>query len=306
MFRYFKLNLQTLVACIGRMWKTPLATLFTIVCVGIILSLPSGLYMLHVNLSSVAALVNSTPEITVFVAQEATEDSIDQLSGQIRNLPQVRQADVITADEALEEFKQTTGLESIVEYVQDNPLPSILVVQPAESHYEPVQLQQLVDDIRAYEIVDAVEVDLEWVRRLHSILGLVQTLSVVVSALLLMTAILVVCNTTRLSISSRLDEIMVIEQIGATRAFIRRPFVYTAVLHSLMSVAFAAAIMEGCRAIFADQIRDLASLYSSGFQLIGISWQAWLIIAVLVSLVSWIAARITIRICLRSLAASRN
>ena len=306
MNRFLFLHLRTLVSCLGRMWRVRLATLFTVASVGIVLSLPLGLYTLSINLKSATEFVKSTPEITLYVSKNASADSITELRSSIQQLPDVSQVSVITADEALEEFKAITGIESIIEYVPENPLPTVLIVQPPKSISSPNDFQQLATTLRGLELVDAVEVDFEWLRRFYSIIGLVNIVFTIVSVLLISAAVLLICNTTRLSISSRQDEIMVIDQIGGTQSFIRRPFVYIAVMQSLLGVAIAATIIEVIRLTLEPYVAQLADLYASPFRLTGLTWQLWLTITLSVCVISWIASRITVKICLFRLAASKN
>lgn len=303
MTRFFFLHLQTFVSCLGRMWRARLATLFTVTSVGIVLSLPLGLYTLSVNLESATEFVSSTPEISLFVSKNASADSVTELNTSIRQLPEVNQVSVITADEALEEFKSMTGIESIIEYVPENPLPTVLIVQPTDSNSSPNEIKRLATTLRELELVDAVEVDFEWLRRFFSIIDLVNIVFTVVSVLLISAAVLLICNTTRLSISSRQDEIMVIDQIGGTRSFIRRPFVYIAVIQSLLGVAIAAAIIEAIRLTLEPYVAQLAELYASPFRLTGLTWQLWLAFTLSVCAISWIASIITVKICLYRLTA---
>ncbi len=288
------------------MWRARLATLFTVTSVGIVLSLPLGLYTLSVNLESATNFVKSTPEITLFVSKNASVDSVTELSTSIQQLPEVEQVSIITADEALEEFKSITGIESIIEYVPENPLPTVFIIQPPDSNSSPNDIQRLATTLRELELVDAVEVDFEWLRRFYSIIGLVNIVFTIVSILLISAAVLLICNTTRLSISSRQDEIMVIDQIGGTRSFIRRPFVYIAVIQSLLGILIAAAIIEAIRLTLDPYVAQLAELYASPFRLTGLTWQLWLAITLSVCAISWIASRITVKICLYRLAAQKN
>ena len=306
MNRFLLLQLRIFVACLGRMWRARLTTLFTVSSVGLVLSLPLGLYFLSVNLDSVSRLANSTPEITIFVSDKATDDLVAELTDNTRRLPEVDQVRIISADEALDEFKSITGIETIIKYVPENPLPTVVIVQPLEAYSSPAEIQQLVNTLRNLEWVDAVEFDLAWVRRLHSFIGLVNTIFTLVSILLVFAAVLLICNMTRLSVFSRQDEIIVINQVGGTDAFIRRPFVYIAVMQSLMGVAVATAVVEGIRLILVPRVVQLAQLYSSDFGLTSMSWEIWLTLTVSVGAISWLASRITVRVCLNRLTASKN
>ena len=306
MRKFFLVQLRTLVASLGRMWRARLSTIFAVASVGLVLSLPLGLYTLSINLNSITTMVDSTPEITIFVSDDAGEQSIEELETKVVDLPEVDQITVISADEALEEFKTITGIESVVKYISENPLPTVLIVRPAEIQAGPSEFEQLVDTLRKFESVEAVEADFEWIRRLYSIVGLANAVFVVVSILLVVAAILLICNTTRLSVSSRLNEILVIDQIGGTKAFIRRPFVYIAVLQSLMAVLLSATIIEGVRISLEPHITQLAELYNSPFRLVGLPWQSWLTVTLMVCAISWVASRITVHICLRRLYATNS
>ena len=108
--------------------------------------------------------IEEYPELTMYLSKNANDDLSARLFDQVRNLPQVHHARLVSADEALEDFKQLTGLDTIIQYVPDNPLPTVIIVQPYEIYANPTDFQQLADKLRGFELVDAVEVDLQWLR----------------------------------------------------------------------------------------------------------------------------------------------
>ena len=298
---FLTLNIQTFIACCGRIWETPLPTLFTAGSVGVILSLPVGLYILSDNLIVVKDHIYSAPELTIFIDTDADEQAVQELHETVRSIPEVGSSQIILADFALEEFKEITGIEAILEYVSENPLPHVITVQPKEEHLNPASFTSLQEKIEEFELVDSVQIDFEWIQRLHSIIVLSRLVFSIISVLLILATVLLICNTTRLSIANRIEEIMVIDQIGGTSSFIRKPFVYMAVIQSLLGVMIAWIILESTRLTLAEPIRNLSSLYSSDFQISGLSWDTWLVIAIAAASLNWIASRITVSVCLRHL-----
>ena len=302
MREYLTGHLQTFVSCLGRMWRAPLPTFFTVAVVGIILSLPIGLFVLAENLKTVTNLWQGNPEISIFLSTETSENSAMELRERVQRIPEVENAHLIPASVALEEFKEITGLESIIEYVSDNPLPAVIVVRPRSEFTLLTQMQLLANQLRELEHVDSVQIDLEWVQRLHALIELLRIAFSIVSVLLILAAIMLICNTTRLSITNRLEEITVIDQVGGTRSFIRRPFVYIAVIHGILSSAVAGSIITSIVALMKNPVTKLATLYSSDFQLTGLSWTIWGTVVAASAVLCWLAARITVNLYLRKLA----
>ena len=228
------------------------------------------------------------------MSKQADNRSIDRLVSRLQQMPQVEFVQVISDDEALEEFKNITGLYSIIEFVPDNPLPTTIVVRLQEEHANIKTFENLATDLRLSQVVDAVEYDLVWIQRLRSAVNFSRTMFTAISGFLLLSAILIVCYTTRISVDTRKDEIHLLEQIGGTRSYICRPFVYTAVIHSLLAVALGLGIAEGFRILVNQSIADLVLLYNSDFSLARAHALAILFFALSVALLSWIAAKITV------------
>src|SRR5690606_27826664 len=140
----------------------------------------------------------------------------------LRRDPTIAAVEIITPEEALEEFRRLSGFEDALALLDGNPLPPVLVVQPGAG-LDPEQIQELVSRLRARPEVAQLRLDQEWVQRLHAIMQLIERGVWVVAALLAITVILVVGNTIRLDIQNRRDEIVITKLIGATDAFVRRP-----------------------------------------------------------------------------------
>jgi len=96
----------------------------------------------------------------------------------------VESVTVTTAEEALEEFKQASGFGDALTALEDNPLPHHLVVRPKKDASGPAEVESLRRYFAAFPEVDIVQLDLDWVRRLHALLDVLRrVLWVVVSVL---------------------------------------------------------------------------------------------------------------------------
>ncbi len=299
MLNFFLSPLATLAHCWLRIFKAPGSTIFTVVTVGVILSLPAAFFLFSANLKQITDELEEAAEITLFLSNDASPSEVETLFQQIVALPQIDAAEIISEDEALENFKTLTGLYSIIEFIPENPLPKAIAAKPAGDFSKVESIQQLNQQFLAMPLVDAVDIDLLWVQRLFAIVKLLRIVFYSIAGLLLAIATLLICNTTRIAIASRADEIFILQLIGGTSRFVRRPFIYTAVMQSMMGTALACGIVETLRHFIAQPIQAIATLYNSDFELIGLSPQFIGICVLSVAFLTWASARVVISFYLR-------
>ena len=112
-----------------------------------------------------------------------------------------------------------------------------------------------------------VQLDSAWVKRLETLVALGRTAVLILTALLAFGLVAVTFNTIRLQILTQKDEIEVSKLIGATDAFIRRPFFYLGLAQGALGALAALAIVYACMRILNRSILELAQLYGSDFRL---------------------------------------
>jgi hypothetical protein len=138
---------------------------------------------------------------------------------------------VTTAEAALEEFKSASGFGDALAALKDNPLPHHLTVRPALNASGPVDVESLRRYFLAFPEVEIVQLDLDWIRRLHSLLDLLKRSLLIVMTVLGLGVLAVIGNTIRLEIQQRRPEIEVTKLVGGSNAFVRRPFLYTGIFY---------------------------------------------------------------------------
>ena len=193
---------------------------------------------------------------------------------QIASLTEVSAARVITKAEALAEFQEMSGFGAALDALEANPLPSVVVVQPAATHSDAEAVKTLVAAFATQAEVDVAQFDLQWVKRLYAMMEFVQRGVLVLAALLSVAVLLIVGNTIRLSIENRRDEIEIAKLVGATNAFIRRPFLYTGFWYGLFGGLLAHALVSSALELLREPTRQLALVYYSDFALLGLEGAA--------------------------------
>lgn len=267
---YFIHHLRTLIASLGFLLRNRMSTLMTMTVIAIALALPSGLYVLLNNISKVSIGWDNTAQISLFLKSDTSEKEAQSLLKKLELYDNIKSARLIHKDTALEEFQRISGFGEALEALGKNPLPHVITVQPLVDNNRPDKLQHLLKQLRQLKPVDIAQLDLQWVKRLYSMLEIAHRGIWVISVLLGLAVLLVVGNTIRLDIQNRRAEIEVTKLIGATNAFIRRPFLYSGLWYGLMGGILSWILTSIAIGLMENSVEQLAVLYNSNFQLQGL------------------------------------
>jgi cell division transport system permease protein len=296
---YFARHAQTLVGSLGRIVHQPLATLMTMAVIAVALALPLFLNLFLQNARVATENWNEAFDLSVYMDKQASEARLQALAKQLRARDDVAAVRVITADQALEEFREYSGFGKALDALTDNPLPDALVVTPTIVASTPEGTDALKAAIASMPDVQAVQLDSEWVKRLHAMLDILRRVVLLTGSLLGLGVVLIVGNTIRLDILNRRSEIEVMKLVGATDGFARRPFLYSGVWYGVGGGLMAIILSAVAAAVLSRPVERLALLYGSQFRLQGLPFRtsAGVIAgaAALGWLGSWIAATRHIR-----------
>jgi cell division transport system permease protein len=290
---------QTLLGSLGRIVRYPIATAMTIAVIAVALALPLLFSVLLQNTRTATANWNRAFELSVYLTQKAGADRAEALAKQLRARPDVAAVRVITADQALAEFRTSSGFGKALDALDGNPLPNTLIVTPTIAASTSEATVALKTSIEAAADVDAVQLDTEWVQRLNAMLDVMRRVLWLTGGLLGLSVVLVVGNTIRLDILNRREEIEVMKLVGATDGFARRPFLYSGVWYGLGGGIGAVIVVAIAVAVLSRPLGHLASMYGSQFHLTGLRFGSIVrILGMSVALGwlgSWIAATRHIR-----------
>ena len=239
--------------------------MLNVVAIGVALALPFGVYCVLGNLESLSRNVSVDPQLSVFLARDAAKADIAAVEARLKGAQGVRSVRFVSRDTALLELSRNAGMEEVVANLRQNPLPDGFVATLAVS--DPALADRLELEFKALPKVAQVHADSTWVRRLDALLHLGRTAVVVLSGLLGLALVAVTFNTIRLQILTQRDEIELCRLIGATHAYIRRPFFYLGSLLGLLGGLAALAIVLAALAVLNRDLAQLALLYGSDLRL---------------------------------------
>ncbi len=272
-----------------RLLRTPGQSLLTWMVIAVALALPATLYASLQNLQAVGQRWDGVSQLSVFINPRAKAVVIDKFRQQLASDPRVEDVTYISAEQALAEFEQQTGLGGALQTLDSNPLPPALIIKPQLSA-RASDIARLAESLKAKPAVDDVVVDLAWVQRMQQLLALAERLVLALGALLALGVLLVVGNTIRLAIENRRDEIVVVKLVGATNAFVRRPFLYTGIWYGIGGGLLAWVLLSIAIGWLAGPVGRLADLYQSDFSLKGLGFSGSLVMLLLAALVGWLGA----------------
>lgn len=265
---WFDHHVYSLVSSFGRMSHKPWATALTVGVMAVALALPLGLWLAVQNVERFAGSVQQSRQVSLFLKPGLAPERAATLARQLRARADVADIEVRTPEQGLQQLRQA-GLGETIDALDGNPLPAVLIVTPAGD--EP----QLAATLAALPEADVVQHDAGWRQRLERWLRLGVRLAGVLAALLGLGALLVVGNTVRLDIQARREEIGVLQLLGASDGFIRRPFLYLGAGYGVLAGALALGLLTAADAALREPLAELARSYGSAFALHGfVPWQA--------------------------------
>jgi cell division transport system permease protein len=256
---------QAIAAAFGKLAAQKSAAALNALVIGIALSLPAGGYALLSSLRAVAQGASLEPQLSVFMRADAKRADEDALGAKLKGDTRIRDLRFISREQALKELQATEGLAEVVAALNRNPLPDAFVVRPKATDAE--TLDGLARELRAAPAVAHVQVDSAWARRLGALAGTARLAIALLAALLAFGLVAITFNTIRLQILTQRAEIEISKLIGATDAFIRRPFYYLGALQGLAGGLLALAILWGSLAALNIGVSELAASYGSSFRL---------------------------------------
>jgi len=256
---------QALAAAFGKVAAQKAAAGLNALAIGIALSLPAGGYALLGSLRAATAGAPLEPQLSLFMRADAKRADADALAARLKGDARLREVRFVPREQALKELQASEGLAEVVAALGRNPLPDAFVLRTATT--DPAALEALAQDLREMPGVAHVQADSAWARRLAALASTARLAIALLAALLAFGLVAITFNTIRLQILTQRAEIEIAKLIGATDAFIRRPFFYLGALQGLSGGLVALAILWGSLAALNVGVAELAASYGSGFRL---------------------------------------
>ena len=280
-----------------RFFDAPLATLFTLLVIGVAVALPSGLYVLLSNVDRAVGGIKPQVELTLFFKAEVTAAESKSLAAELAKHADIAHVSFISKEDGIKKL-ESAGLADITAGLPSNPLPDTLIITPKNSN--PAALEALNKQLNEIEAAQQVVMDADWIKRLSALMGLGKSLVFLLSTLLGLALAAITANTIRLQIYAQEDEIEVAQLIGATDRFIRRPFLYFGSIQGLIggSTGWLIILLGGY--FIENSVAQVALAYGATFALSNLGIAELLVLLGCSTLLGWLGAYFSVNRALKS------
>ena len=258
-------HVQACKQVLARLAGNGLSTLLIALAIGVTLALPVVLYTVLDSLNSLVSDVKKESHISVFLKKDIGEAATGSVRDALEKNIEIKNVLFVPKDEALKQLAATSANEDVINSLEENPLPDAFFIEPKS--IDAVAIDRLKYALSQLDGVEQVIVDGAWIKRLNYLLTLGKKAMLVLAALLGFALFAVIGNTIRMQILTQRAEIEVSQLIGATKGFIRRPFLYAGALYGLFGGLLALVIASVVVYVFNQSLVALAAEYQSNFSL---------------------------------------
>ncbi|MGE0048905.1 MAG: permease-like cell division protein FtsX [Acidithiobacillus sp.] len=288
------IRLQALGNARDTLLRQPIATALTIIALAVVFALPVGLFTALSNLQQLLASWHNQAQISLYLHDDASPQAVAQLRRQLQQSPGVVAVRFVDKNRALADFQRYAGMTAAIQTLGENPLPASLIVELNPLAQSPSSLEAQVQQWSHEPIVRSAQSDLKWVARLQAIVALGTRAVYILAILLALGAVLVMGNTIRLHIEQRRDEIEISSLVGATKSFIRRPFLYQGLIQGILAGFLAWLIVAIAFAILQGPVNHLASLYGTSFPLHALTVGEGFLLVLISAALGWLGSLVAV------------
>jgi cell division transport system permease protein len=222
----------------------------TIGTITLALLIVSLFLLVFVNLENAAENWSERVQVTVYFDHELTAQEQSVLRGRITAIPGVSRINYVSRDEALKRFKaRLRGQETLLEGVRSDILPTSFEIALKRSSRDTRSVEVFVSSLKRISGISEVQYGEEWVRRFNTFLNFMRLVGALLGGFLIIAVVFIVSNTIKLTIYARRDELEVMALVGATRFFIKAPFLIEGLVQggagALIAVSLLFCLYEG-------------------------------------------------------------
>ncbi|MFA5960452.1 MAG: permease-like cell division protein FtsX [Tatlockia sp.] len=275
--------------------RKPVSTMMTVIVIAIALALPTLFWVFIDNLNQITRDWQRNGHISLYLKPSLKTAEEAALLRRIQATQGVGHALFKSANEGLAELKQQEGMHDIMRYLPENPLPAVIEVIPALSISTPAEIEQLFSRLQSFPEIEQAKIDMQWINRLHAVLGFVGKTVHALMALLALAVVLIIGNTLRLAIHNRQEEIQVLKLLGAKDSYIARPFLYSGIWYSLAGAVFAVLFVNIFMLSLAVAFQKLAFVYQMHYPMLGLSVKQAYSLVFISTFLGFLGAKLSIK-----------
>lgn len=249
---WLKRHLQACHNGIFILGQEPVRTLLAILLLSLLFLLPTGLWLLDKNIQAISHNAQSSPKIIVYLTPGTKEQQALDLQEQIKQRPDVQDVLYISPFQGLKELVRQLGFSELFAKLPVNPIPSVIVVSPANSLTSATEVENLANVLRTLPQVGSLQLNLELVKQQYAYLTLWKQIYYGLGSLLLLAIFLSLLNIMQI--------FFLIQQSSGKMDYSARSLFYSGIFLSVLSAMIATALLMIFCGFFADNLQLLANL----------------------------------------------
>jgi len=292
MFNYLHNHFQAFLNGFSRFINNIGASVMMIIVIGITLCLPSAGLLLIENAGQISQNIEHEAEISIFLDKTVSKDQIDFINLSLKKNSLIKKIHFEPKLIAWEKLQSKLDV-AVSSSVSNNPLPDAFFI--SLNTLDEIKIQKLLDNLDGIDGIDSLTVDGNWIKKLRIGLSLIKLSVFFTAALLIIVLLVVIGNTIRLQTLTYKDEIEVSKLIGATNAFIQRPFMYTGMLYGLGGGIITISILKLSVLGLNATLIKLASIFGTNIIFQDLPLKFYLYIVILAMLIGLISSYISAR-----------
>jgi len=226
-----------------------------VLTIAIVLVLAGSASLLVDNMTGILDEFGAELQLTAYLDASTSEEDQRLLAGRVAAAPGVDHVEIVTKQQALERFEGIAGGSELLAGLEENPLPASLEIHLLPEARTAEAIAILEESLDGLQGIDELAQGQEWIEGYSRAVALVRTGAMGISIVLGMAALLIVANTIRLAVYARRDELEILSLVGASRTFVRVPFLLEGTIQGLLGGLIALMAVYGAYEMLLPQIR---------------------------------------------------
>jgi cell division transport system permease protein len=226
------------------LWRSRLINALSVGTIAVSLFVLGAFLTVASNLNEVVTRWTRKVQVTFYLEDRLEARIRDSLLAQLQDDPAVERIELVTREQALDRFRALfRDLRALPEDLGENPFPASLEATLRSEHQSADEVRRVVAEFEDAPGVEEVQYDLLWIQRLSTTVRLVRGAGGLLGGILVLAGVFTISNVIKLTVYARQDELDIMRLVGATRAYVRGPFVVEGMLQGGMGGALSVGLL---------------------------------------------------------------
>jgi cell division transport system permease protein len=239
------------------LWRSRLVNAVSIGTIAVSLFVLGAFLTVASRMGEVVSRWTEKVQVIVYLDDRIEERVLESLENRLRDDPAVASLERVTREQALARFRELfRDMSSLADDLGENPFPASVEVSLRPAYQSPAAVERLAKAFAGVPGVKDIQYDLLWIERLATGVRLVRGIGAFLGGVLVLAGVFTISNVIRLTIYAREDELDIMRLVGASRTYVRGPFVAEGMIQGALGGLVASLLLWAALAWLA---RDLVS-----------------------------------------------